>query len=150
MDDDQGATASRRRDGPRKPVPRPVAGATLEAMSSDTVERHVRALRGALRARRTVPLEGNGFAVSRALEGAILPPDDARCGVLTRRFQYGGSVPEGWAEARTLSLTDALIETTDYDFESNTFVEIRAVTEARAEELARVVKEVRDRLAASG
>ncbi len=102
-----------------------------------------------MRVRRTVPLEGNGFAVSRALEVAFLPPDDARCGVLTRRFQYGGSVPEGWAEARTLALPDALIETTDYDVESNTFVQIQAITEARADELERVAKEARARLSAT-
>jgi hypothetical protein len=115
-------------------------------MTSGSVARHVLALRASLRVRRSVPLEGNGFAVSRALEAALVPADDARCGVVSHRFEYGGSVPEGWAEARTLVLPDALVTTTDYDVESNTFVTIEASTEARADELERLARETRDRL----
>jgi hypothetical protein len=114
-------------------------------MQSGVVDQHHTELRASSRATRTVPLEGNGFAVSRALEAAFLPPDDARCGVFTHRFQYGGSVPEGWAEARTLVLADAVVETVDYDVESNTFVEILALTEARADELERAVRATSER-----
>jgi hypothetical protein len=56
-------------------------------MQSGVVDQHHTELRASSRATRTVPLEGNGFAVSRALEAAFLPPDDARCGVFTHRFQ---------------------------------------------------------------
>ena len=115
-------------------------------MESASVTRHFTELRASSRATRTVPLEGNGFGVSRALEAAFLPSDDARCGVFSHRFQYGGSVPEGWAEARTLVLADAVVETVDYDVESNTFVEILALTEARAEELERAVRAASERL----
>ncbi len=114
-------------------------------MQSDVVARHLTELRASSRATRNVPLEGNGFAVSRALEAAFRPPDDARCGVFTHRFQYGGSVPEGWAEARTLVLADAVVETIDYDVESNTFVDIIALTEARADELERAVRAASER-----
>ena len=103
----------------------------------DTVDRHLSELRPSLRFTRTVPLEGNGFAVSITLETEFMPRGDPGCGVLTHRFQYGGSVPEGWAETRTLVLPDAVVETLDYDFESNTFVEVRATTEGRADELER-------------
>jgi|GEM_PF-2812028 hypothetical protein len=106
-----------------------------------------RALRVSLAARRSVRLEGNGFAVSRALEAALLPTGDPRCGVVCRRFEYGGSVPGGWTDERTLVLPDALVETTDDDVESSTFVSIRASTEARADELARLATDVPDRLA---
>ena len=114
-------------------------------MDSAVVAQHFTELRASSRATRTVPLEGNGFGVSRALEAAFLPSDDARCGVFSHRFQYGGSVPEGWAEARTLVLADAVVETVDYDVESNTFVEILALTEARAEELERAVHAASER-----
>jgi hypothetical protein len=109
-------------------------------MDSAVVDRHLSELRAASRARRNVPLESNGFGVSCALEAAFLPPEDARCGVFVHRFQYGGSVPEGWAEARTLVLADAVVETVDYDVETNTFVEVLALTEARADELERAVR----------
>lgn len=49
-------------------------------------------------------------------------------------------MPEGWAERRTLVLADAVVETLDYDIESNTFVDIRALTEARADELERAAR----------
>lgn len=52
-------------------------------------------------------------------------------------------MPEGWAEARTLVLADAVVETVDYDVESNAFVEILALTEARADELERAVRATR-------
>jgi hypothetical protein len=106
----------------------------------DAVHRHLVWLRGAAVARRSVPLEGGGSAVSRALEGALVPREDPRCGVVSRAFEYGGSVPEGWAESRTLVLPDAAIETQDHDVETNTFVRIEALTEARADELERAVR----------
>ncbi len=39
-----------------------------------------------------------------------------------------------------LILPDAFVETTDCDVESNTFVTGRAVTDARADEIARLVE----------
>lgn len=118
-------------------------------MTSDAVQQHLNTLHPSLRVRRTVRLEGNGFAVSRALEATLLPPDDARCGVRTYSFQYGGSVPEGWAESRTLVLPDALVETTNLDMGSGTDLVIQTITEARADELERLVSAARDRLAAT-
>lgn len=103
----------------------------------DGVDRHLAWLRVAAVARRTVALPCGGFAVARALEGAYLPRDDARCGVLHHHFQYGGSVPEGWAESRTLVLPDAIVVIEDYDIETDTCVRIQALTEARADELER-------------
>jgi hypothetical protein len=91
---------------------------------------------------RSVALAGNGSRVHQRLVKRLLPRDDPRCGVLSHTFQYGGSVPEGWADETTLVLADATIETLDYDVESNTWVKVRAVAEARADELERLVKEV--------
>ena len=67
-----------------------------------------------------------------ALEREFLPKDDPRCGVFSQQRQYGGSVPEGWLEVRTLVLADAVVTAEDYDVESNTSVSIHALSEARA------------------
>jgi hypothetical protein len=102
------------------------------------VEEHLRSL--TFVARRTVALTGNGASVHQLLREQLLPTQDPRCGVTTHDFQYGGSVPEGWAERTTLVLVDAMIQTEDFDLETNTFVSISATTNERADELVRIVE----------
>lgn len=104
-------------------------------------EQHLSHLRVECLVKRTIPLPGNGGGVAWVLKAALLPAGDERCGVLTDEFQYGGSVPEGWAEQLTLVLPDAYIQTTDFDVETNTFVEVYASSEARADELQRLVEQ---------
>lgn len=111
---------------------------TLVDAARAAIEAHLKTLN--LTATRTVPLAGNGSAVHAALRERVLPRGDPRCGVLSHTFEYGGSVPEGTAERTTLVLVDAVIETDDFDHETNTFVKVRAASEARADALEALVR----------
>lgn len=112
----------------------------LVAAARRSVEAHLRGL--TLTARCKVALPGNGGTVHQRLREQLLPEGDPRCGVLSHSFQYGGSVPEGTAERTTLVLVDAMIQTEDFDYETNTFVEVSATTRRRADELAERVERV--------
>lgn len=107
---------------------------------ADTIAAHLARLQ--LGSVRTIALPGNGGTVHALLRERLLAAEDPRCGVLTHDFQYGGSVPEGSATHTQLILADAVLETEDYDCETNTYVSVRATTEERAAELERLVTDL--------
>lgn len=59
------------------------------------------------------------------------------------RYQFGGSVPEGYRLVMFVLLADALVEVEEYEDSprANTFAQIAAPTEARADELQAVMVE---------
>lgn len=93
--------------------------------------------------RRTIPLPASGFAAASRVALRFINRGEPGCGVLHDRHQFGGSVPEGYRSVMFVLLKDALVEAEEYDDtpSANTFVEIHAETESRADEVEAVIRQ---------
>ncbi len=86
--------------------------------------------------KRTVRLPQSGLAAgARVLKQ--FGGNDARCGMLERRHEYGGSVPEGYRVERVVVLRDALVDVEEYEDrpDDETWAHVYARNEAHADEL---------------
>lgn len=68
--------------------------------------------------------------------------DDAQCGMLERRHEYGGSVPEGYRVERIIVLMNALVDVEEYEgrADDETWAHVFARNEAQADELAAALR----------
>lgn len=108
----------------------------LQAVIVESVlEQRCTQLRG-LPLKRTLRLPTSGLAAgARILKrfGA----NDARCGMLERRHEYGGSVPEGYRVERIIVLPNALVDVEEYEgrADDETWAHVYARNKADADEL---------------
>lgn len=94
--------------------------------------------------KRTVRLPQSGLAAgARVLEQ--FGGNDARCGMLERRHEYGGSVPEGFRVERVVVLRDALVDVEEYEDrpDDETWAHVYARNEAHADELEAALRSAR-------
>lgn len=108
----------------------------LRAVMVEGVLEQQRAELQKLPVKRTVRLPKSGLeAGARVLKqfGA----DDAQCGMLERRHEYGGSVPEGYRVERIIVLLNALVDVEEYEDrpDDETWANVFARNEAQADEL---------------
>lgn len=86
--------------------------------------------------KRTVRLPQSGLAAGARLLKQF-GGNDARCGILERRHEYGGSVPEGYRVERIVVLLTALVDVEEYEgrADDETWAHVYARNEAHADEL---------------
>lgn len=113
--------------------------ARADELQSVIVEGVLEQRRGELQrlpVKRTVRLPRSGLAAGARLLKQF-GGNDARCGMLERRHEYGGSVPEGYRVERIVVLLNALVDVEEYEgrADDETWAHVYARNEAHADEL---------------